>query len=98
VTFEVSARVLQADFAKIQTDPLVVTPCFGQLAYAKENAKTSQPATGAATEQAVAIVILNPSFLTGPYVKQVIYRYLDCGVLKNGFARIRCEGVGTNIC
>ncbi|MBW2208479.1 MAG: hypothetical protein JRG79_16355 [Deltaproteobacteria bacterium] len=26
-----------------------------------------------------------------PYVKQVIYRYLDCGVLKNGFARVRCE-------
>ena len=25
------------------------------------------------------------------YVKQVIYRYLDCGVLKNGFARVRCE-------
>ena len=26
-----------------------------------------------------------------PYVKQVIYRYLDCGVLHNGFARIRCD-------
>ena len=25
-----------------------------------------------------------------PYVKNVIYRYLDCGILKNGFASIRC--------
>ena len=24
------------------------------------------------------------------YVRQVIYRYLDCGILKNGFARVRC--------
>ena len=29
-----------------------------------------------------------------PYVKRVIYRYLDCGVLKNGFARVRCEDCG----
>jgi hypothetical protein len=29
-----------------------------------------------------------------PYVKQVIYRYLDCGILHNGFARIRCEDCG----
>ena len=29
-----------------------------------------------------------------PYVKQVIYRYLDCGILKNGFARVRCEDCG----
>lgn len=29
-----------------------------------------------------------------PYVKQVIYRYLDCGVLKNGFARVRCGDCG----
>ena len=28
------------------------------------------------------------------YVKQVIYRYLDCGVLKNGFARVRCGDCG----
>ena len=26
-----------------------------------------------------------------PYVKQVIYRYLDCGILHNGFARVKCE-------
>ena len=26
-----------------------------------------------------------------PYVKQVIYRYLDCGILYNGFARVKCE-------
>ena len=32
-----------------------------------------------------------------PYVKQVIYRYLDCGVLKNGFARIRCESCGHGV-
>jgi len=25
-----------------------------------------------------------------PYVKRVIYRYLDCGILHNGFARVRC--------
>ena len=25
-----------------------------------------------------------------PYVRQVIYRYLDCGILHNGFARVRC--------
>ena len=29
-----------------------------------------------------------------PYVKSVIYRYLDCGVLKNGFARVRCGDCG----
>ena len=29
-----------------------------------------------------------------PYVKQVIYRYLDGGVLKNGFAGVRCEDCG----
>jgi len=29
-----------------------------------------------------------------PYVKRVIYRYLDCGILKNGFARGRCDGCG----
>ncbi len=28
------------------------------------------------------------------YVKQVIYRYLDFGVLKNGFARVRCGNCG----
>ncbi len=28
------------------------------------------------------------------YVRQVIYRYLDCGILKNGFARVRCEDCG----
>lgn len=26
-----------------------------------------------------------------PYVKQVIYRYLDCGHLHNGFARVKCR-------
>ncbi len=26
-----------------------------------------------------------------PYVKQVIYRYLDCGILHNGFARVKCS-------
>lgn len=25
------------------------------------------------------------------YVKRVIYRYLDCGILHNGFARVRCK-------
>jgi len=29
-----------------------------------------------------------------PYVKHVIYRYLDCGILHNGFARVRCEECG----
>ncbi len=29
-----------------------------------------------------------------PYVKQVIYRYLDCGMLHNGFARVLCEDCG----
>ena len=29
-----------------------------------------------------------------PYVKNVIYRYLDCGILKNGFARVRCGDCG----
>jgi hypothetical protein len=27
-------------------------------------------------------------------VKQVIYRYLDCGILYNGFARVRCGECG----
>ena len=29
-----------------------------------------------------------------PYVKDVIYRYLDCGDLHLGFARVRCESCG----
>ena len=29
-----------------------------------------------------------------PYVKQVIWRYLDCEVLKNGFACVQCEHYG----
>ena len=29
-----------------------------------------------------------------PYVRQVIYRYLDCGILHNGFARVRCGDCG----
>ena len=29
-----------------------------------------------------------------PYVRHVIYRYLDCGILYNGFARVRCEECG----
>jgi len=29
-----------------------------------------------------------------PYLRSVIYRYLDCGVLRNGFARIRCGECG----
>lgn len=28
------------------------------------------------------------------YVKMVIYRYLDCGILYNGFARVRCKDCG----
>ena len=28
------------------------------------------------------------------YVRQVIYRYLDCGILHKGFARVRCEDCG----
>ena len=29
-----------------------------------------------------------------PYLRSVIYRYLDCGVLRNGFARVRCGECG----
>ncbi len=29
-----------------------------------------------------------------PYIKQVIYRYSDCGILHNGFARVKCEECG----
>ncbi|MCP4574719.1 MAG: transposase [Deltaproteobacteria bacterium] len=28
------------------------------------------------------------------YVKHVIYRYLDCGILHNGFARVKCGECG----
>jgi hypothetical protein len=28
----------------------------------------------------------------GPCVEQVIYRYLECGYLHNGFARMKCKG------
>jgi len=28
------------------------------------------------------------------YLKQVIYRYLDCGILHNGFARVKCKDCG----
>ena len=29
-----------------------------------------------------------------PNVRKIIYRYLDCGILHNGFARVRCEDCG----
>jgi len=29
-----------------------------------------------------------------PYIEKVIYRYLDCGDLKNGFARVKCKDCG----
>jgi hypothetical protein len=29
-----------------------------------------------------------------PVVSEVIYKYLDCGVLSNGFARVRCDSCG----
>ncbi len=29
-----------------------------------------------------------------PYVKDVIYRYLECGDLHNGFARVKCSECG----
>jgi len=29
-----------------------------------------------------------------PYLRQVIYRYLDCGILHNGFARVKCGDCG----
>lgn len=29
-----------------------------------------------------------------PYVRQVIYRFLDCGILHNGFARVTCAECG----
>ena len=29
-----------------------------------------------------------------PYVGQVMLRYLDCGILHNGFARVRCDHCG----
>ncbi len=32
-----------------------------------------------------------------PHVRQVIYRYLVCGILHNGFARVKCKGCGVNV-
>ena len=29
-----------------------------------------------------------------PYLQKVIFRYLDCGDLHNGFARMKCEDCG----
>jgi hypothetical protein len=29
-----------------------------------------------------------------PYLRSVIYRYLDCGGLRNGFTRVRCGEYG----
>src|SRR5664280_1176881 len=29
-----------------------------------------------------------------PYIEQVIYCYLDCGNLHNGFARVKCKDCG----
>ncbi len=29
-----------------------------------------------------------------PHIERVIYQYLDCGILHNGFARIKCCGCG----
>ncbi|MFH1953746.1 MAG: hypothetical protein ABIL06_19275 [Pseudomonadota bacterium] len=33
-----------------------------------------------------------------PHALDVIYRYLDCGDLYFGFARVKCEGWVMNIC
>ncbi len=29
-----------------------------------------------------------------PHIEKVIYQYLDCGILHNGFARLKCSGCG----
>jgi len=29
-----------------------------------------------------------------PYLRSAIYRYLECGILRNGFARVRCADCG----
>jgi hypothetical protein len=29
-----------------------------------------------------------------PYLEKVVYRYLDCGDLRNGFARVKCKDCG----
>jgi hypothetical protein len=29
-----------------------------------------------------------------PYLEKVIYRYLDCGDMHNGFARVKCKDCG----
>jgi len=29
-----------------------------------------------------------------PYIEKVIYRYLDCGDLNHGFARVKCKDCG----
>ncbi len=29
-----------------------------------------------------------------PHIEKVIYQYLDCGILHNGFARLKCRGCG----
>jgi hypothetical protein len=32
-----------------------------------------------------------------PYIEQMIYRYLDCGDLHNGFALVKCKDCGHKI-
>ncbi len=32
-----------------------------------------------------------------PYLRSVIYRYLECGILRNGFARVLAEHVGNAV-
>jgi hypothetical protein len=29
-----------------------------------------------------------------PHIEKVIYQYLDCGILHNGFARVKCRACG----
>ncbi|MFP4088239.1 MAG: transposase zinc-binding domain-containing protein, partial [Desulfobacteraceae bacterium] len=38
--------------------------------------------------------VLQNNMAFPPYVKQVIHRFLDCGILHNGFTRVRCGECG----
>lgn len=44
--------------------------------------------------QSIPALIIVPNPFFRPHVSQVIYRFLDCGILHNGFAPVKCGECG----
>jgi len=57
-----------------------------------EAAKIPSALTHAEKAQVLLVNISQDTYgFWRPYVQQMIYRYLDCGDLHNGFARVKCK-------